>query len=95
MPSTRRRIQLLLPDSTRAAFEALAAAQDRPLATAIADMLHELEPQITSLAKLIEHAKAGRTGQVKQALRHMIGDAAAELATAVQPSLLPPRKGKR
>jgi hypothetical protein len=93
MPSSRPRIQLLLPDTTRAAFGALAAAQGRPLATVIAELLHEMEPQIISLAKLTEHAKAGRTGQMKQALRHMMGDALAEAMTANQPELFV--KGKR
>jgi hypothetical protein len=93
MPSTRPRIQLLLPESTREAFAALAAAQGRPLATVIADLLHEMEPQIISLAKLTEHAKAGRTGQMKQALRHMMGDALAEAMTANQPELF--KKGRK
>jgi hypothetical protein len=94
MPSAKLRTAIILPDSTRAAFIALAAAQGRPLATVIAELLHEMEPQIISLAKLTEHAKAGRTGQMKQALRHMLGDAMAEVMTVSQPELFK-AKGKR
>jgi hypothetical protein len=95
MPTAKPRIAIILPDSTREAFVALAEAQDRPLATVIADLLHEMEPQIISLAKLTEHAKAGRTGQMKQALRHMLGDAMAEVMTASQPELFTAKKAKR
>lgn len=93
MPSSKPRIQLLLPESTRAAFADLAAAQSRPLATVIAELLHEMEPQIISLAAVTRHAKAGRSGQMKQALRHMVGDAMAEAMALNQPELF--KKGKR
>jgi len=87
MPTSRPRVQVLLPESTRAAFADLADAQGRPVSTVIADLLHEMEPQIISLAKITRHAKAGRSGQMKQALRHMLGDAFAEAMSATQPEL--------
>jgi hypothetical protein len=79
MPSSKPRLILTVPDPLMADLRALAAASEKPVATVTLDLLRELQPQIQDLAKLIGHAKAGRTQAAKKALRHMMGNAMAQI----------------
>ena len=93
MPSTRKRMWLTLPPEVEVAVQELAEATDRPASGVVVNLLTEMAPQLRQLAQLTRHAKAGRKEAAKRTLRHMIGDAAAELVTATQPEL--PLKGRK
>lgn len=95
MPTLQRRMALTLPDEVRNAVSDLADALQKPAATVVTELLQEMVPQLHDLAKLARHTKAGKAGAAKQVLRHMIGDAAAELASINQPQLFPAKKAKK
>ena len=74
MPSRKPRLILTVPDDLMADLRALAEAAEKPVATVTLDILREIQPQLADLAKLIQHAKAGRKQAAKRTLRHMVGD---------------------
>ncbi len=59
------RVQITLKPDTRAIFVRLAAAQDRPEATIIAEFLDETAPALANVVDVIERAKniVSRVGQ--------------------------------
>jgi hypothetical protein len=83
---------LTLDPVVEAAVFDLADALKKPAATVVHDFLLEMAPQFHDLAKLQRLAGSGKVAAAKRVLRHMIGDAAAELATAHQPELFKKRK---
>lgn len=95
MPSLQRRMALTLPEEVKNAVFDLADALQKPAATVVTELLQEMVPQLHDLAKLTRLTKAGKTESAKRVLRHMIGDAAAELASSSQPDLFPSKKTKK
>ena len=85
---------LTLPDEVTNAIFDLADALQKPGAKVVTELLQEMVPQLHDLAKLTRLTKAGKSDAAKNVLRHMIGDAAAELATSSQPDLFPKKSKK-
>lgn len=80
MPSQKPRMMLTLDPETVEAIDTLAKALGKPSATVAAQLLAEMRPQLLDLAKYHRLAKSGHHEAAKRTLRHMLGDAAAELA---------------
>lgn len=79
MTTKHRRITISLPPKLDIALAALAAAEDRPQAKVVIDILSEFEPQMLSMAKLHSQVKAGRIADAKRTMQHMLGDQMASL----------------
>lgn len=79
MPSVHPRIALTIPADLRASIADFAAASGVRPATAIVDLLREMEPQLKHITKIVRLAKAGQSKAAKQALVHMVGDSMAEI----------------
>lgn len=95
MPRDRsRRLMLSVPPELDGTLDRLAAATDKPRATLVTDLLLEMRPQLDDLARVIGNVRSGRVAAAKQALRHMMGNAFAEMMTAQQPDMFP-SKGRR
>lgn len=94
MPSQKPRVAMILPDPTRRALFALAAALERPAATLAAELLTEMVPQMEGLTKYAIAMKAGKSKAAKQAMAHMMGDAFADAMSASQPELFEAGKAK-
>jgi len=88
-PKVKRspRVALTIPPDALAALRDLANATKKPVSSVIAEFLVEMAPQFHDIAKLVRLTQAGRTSAAKKVLRHMIGNAAAEIATSSQPEL--------
>lgn len=93
MPTQKRRMALALPPEVDAAVHELAEATGKPAATVVVELLAEMAPQLRDLAKIARHLNAGRKGAAKTALRHMVGNAMAEVIAEAQPAL--PLKGRK
>jgi Zn-dependent oligopeptidase len=94
MPSQHRRLILTLPPDIDAAIDRCAAAFDKPRSAVVVDLLQELTPMLTDLAKVAEHTKANRKSAAKRVLQHMVGDKLAELMADMQPELFDSKKRK-
>lgn len=68
----------LTPEVEAALFD-LADAVGKPAATVAVELLREMAPQLHDLAKISRLAKEGKASAAKRALRHMVGDAMAEV----------------
>lgn len=79
MPSVHARIALTIPPDLRASIGDFAAASGVRPATAIVDLLREMEPQLKHITKIMLLAKAGKSKAAKQALVHMVGDGMAQI----------------
>jgi hypothetical protein len=64
MTTRAPRIQITLQPDTRSIFIRLAAAQDRPVASVIAEFLEETAPALSNVVRVVESAKNAvrRTG---------------------------------
>jgi len=93
MASKQIRTALTLPDDLREDLSAWAASMDKPMASAIVDLLREMQPQLQALTKMQLQLKSGKISAAKQTLRHMMGDQLAEVIADSQPELF--SKGKR
>lgn len=78
---------LTLPPELREVLFDLAEASGRPAAAIVVELLTEMTPQLKGMAKMIRSARAGKVEAAKRALRHMVGDALAEVMTTAQPDL--------
>lgn len=79
MPTQKPRTAVTLTPEAKSALDALAQASGKPVATVISELLSEMAPQLADLAKLVEHAKAGRKQAAKRTLAHMMGNQLAEI----------------
>jgi hypothetical protein len=86
---------LTLPDDLSAALGELSEALEKPAATIATELLVEMIPQLIGIAKVARATKAGNKAAAKQAMRHMMGDAMAEIITAQQPELFPAKRGRK
>lgn len=94
--ATQPRVNLTLSAETIAAIDDLADAVGKPRATVAAGLLDEMRDQLPAIAKMARAAKSGDRQAVRQSIRHLFGDAAAELMTATQTDLFKvKRKGRR
>lgn len=95
MVTTLKRLTISLPDDVAEAVGALAKAQGVPQSKAIVTTLQEFAPTMLSLAKFMEQVKSGQKTAAKETIRHMMGDAMAELMRE-QMELVPAKKtGKK
>ncbi len=91
-PATRA--ALTLPADLRAVLEAFAEASGKPMSTVIVDLLQEMAPQLVALTKIQRQVKAGQHSAAKQTLRHMMGDAMADVIAESQPELFTKKSRK-
>lgn len=87
MPSPKRRLILTVPPELDAVIDRVSKAFDKPRASVVVDLLQEMRPQLLDLAKMAEHTKANRRTAAKTVLRHMVGNAFADLMIEMQPEL--------
>ena len=93
MPSTKKRIALTVPEELNTLLCELAEVQGKPVATVVLELLNSVRPQLASLVTISRAMKAGETEVAKTALRHMVGDAMADVINEVRPDYLEvPRK---
>lgn len=93
MKKRQRRMAMTLPPETEAALWDLADAVGKPAATVAAELLTEMADQLHDLAKLTRFAQAGKGAAAKRTLRHMMGNAMAEVMAEQLP--LPGTKTKK
>lgn len=79
MPSNKPRIALTVPDDLMLTLKRLADLQSVPVTSLIVTTLTEMKPQLEGVIKILEAAKSGNLEAQQTALRHMIGDALADL----------------
>lgn len=79
MATPLKRLTISLPRDVDEAVVALSKAQGVPQSKAIISVLKEFTPAMLALAKLTEQMKAGQTSAVHETVRHLMGDAMADL----------------
>lgn len=79
MTTKHRRITISLPPEVDAALAAIAAAENRPQAKIVSEVLLEFAPTMLSMAKLHQQIKAGKKVDAKRTIQHMLGDQMASL----------------
>jgi len=94
MPSKNPRLALTVPPSLKEALDDLAQAQGVPTAKVVVSLLAEMETQIRDLAKYARLVRAGESDAANRALRHLLGNAMAEVMQ-IQLPLAPEKKKGR
>lgn len=79
MPTRLKRLTIQLPDEVKEAVEALSKAQGVPQTKVIISVLSEFAPVMLGIAKITAQVKAGEKQQAKETMRHLMGDALAEV----------------
>jgi len=92
MPTKKPRMALTLPDDVNEAIHELAAALGTPATKVVTELLQEMVPQLQGMAKVSRALKAGKHAAAKTAMRHMMGDAMAEIMVEQQPDMFKPKR---
>ena len=87
MASRQIRAALTLPDDLREVLSAWADSMEKPMSSAIVELLREMQPQLIALTRMQNQIKAGKITAAKTTLRHMMGDQLAEVLAEAQPEL--------
>jgi len=93
MPSKNPRLALTVPPALKEALDDLAQAQGIPTAKVVVGLLAEMETQIRDLTKYARLVRAGEHDAANRALRHLLGNAMAEVMQEQLP--LPVEKKRR
>jgi predicted flavoprotein YhiN len=95
MPSRKPRLALTLPVELRDALLELSEVLGKSLATVTVELLVEILPQITAVAKLQRAVRTGNKATAKRALVEMVGKEMADVMTAHQKELFKARQAHK
>lgn len=82
MPSAHRRVMLTVPPALEAVLVEYADALQKPVATAIVQILEGSVPQLTAVTRIQQAVNAGRLEEAAELSRKLFRDAVLPLAAA-------------